>query len=362
MVKTIVIEGQDQVGKADSTAAIVDMLSRAGNLVRTISYPYYALPFGTLVRAFLTENEKFRKISGLEHVWDTPRQLEITGVILALNRLETLPGIIETVDDDSILVCDRGPYSMCVTVAYGLNYGLIEENDVSGMLDKFLDIDSAYRSYLGTDNAIIQLKSEGDIKQVRSGERTDTDIYEVSTVQSLTRQVYEQMSKRFVNWAEVVTRYDGVGMRWRDRKEILEENGSFLRKWGFKVDIGSINDNDTNNQYDKNIEMNTDLNVVKKRFVDIEDTARALYGIHLDRSDVILWRDAHARRNEDLIHSSSKHIGQKISRLVKPGDISWPTEVVDHISRLIKEYPEVLVMAENILCNEFSSALKISAP
>ncbi len=168
--KCVNFEGLDQVGKGDAVKNLSYEISQLGYKTNVISFPYYATPFGFLIRDIL--------VNGLPESIKVNKnqEVELKMALFSLNRLEILNCILCDKQYD-VYIFDRGPFSCALTIGYHISNYNDEYERISEYADKGLYFDSYFRGILNVDNCVIYLKHKG-IEWEGSRQKEGDDLYE----------------------------------------------------------------------------------------------------------------------------------------------------------------------------------------
>jgi hypothetical protein len=211
------VEGGDQVGKGDAVKNLAERIAYEGYDVSVISFPCYATPIGNAVREVLKENI-FSELGLDEH-----EAVSAKMALFALNRLEVLNYVLQK-NTDTVYVCDRGPFSNALTIAYALVSDPVLHGMQNALVEEALELDSFFRYSMRTDNCVIKLSSGSSIW---SKEREDGDLHERKDVQELSEDIYGSIWKAGnIDFANVLTKKDG---KWRPRSEIQCDCFNFVQ-------------------------------------------------------------------------------------------------------------------------------------
>ncbi len=214
---SVVVEGGDQVGKGDAVCNLSRELSNEGYDVCVVSFPCYATPIGNAVREVLTK-DTFLKLG-----FDPDEEMSCKMALFALNRLEVLNTILQS-GENTLYICDRGPFSNALTIAYGIVQGRVDASKIDSFVDEALLLDSFFRKSMNSDDCVIKLSNTN---RKWSGVREDADLHERTDVQELSEGIYEVFSERLSSgWADIVTR-DSNG--WKSRDDILSATSNFVK-------------------------------------------------------------------------------------------------------------------------------------
>lgn len=215
---SVIVEGCDQVGKGDAVENLSKELAFEGYPICVVSFPCYATPIGNAIRESL-KSDIFAH-SGL----DPYEQVSSKMSLFALNRLEILNYIFQD-PKDHIYVCDRGPFSNALTIAYGIAQGGISEKEKDTLIDYAFSLDSFFRKHMNADNCVINLT---DTSATWSNSRSDIDLYENRDVQEISENIYAKFSTRVgAGWVDIVSKNSNG---WRNREDILADSVEFVRR------------------------------------------------------------------------------------------------------------------------------------
>jgi thymidylate kinase len=347
MFQTITIEGQDQVGKADATKELVKYLNGKGKGVTQVTYPYYALPIGSIIRQFLTDMDRLRNIKSVQSSFGQPREIEIIGTLFAINRLETLSTINKLFNntESGYLISDRGPYSMAITCAYGVQSGVIKEEDIDRLIDLALDFDQTFRNALKSDDNIIQFRSKGEVLSVAQGDRKgdQVDVYENPKIQELSREIYKKYKERINTWNDIVTRVDSEeGSEWRPREDILSDVVNIIEQ------VNGV----------EPIENQSDFQLPDRITPDL--VSKNQYGVDIGSSNMILLRNYANNGQKGKSFDIESDIGARIAQETSPTNINWDKESSVSISRMLEQYPEVFHIIDEFLGPDFRETFRQS--
>lgn len=215
---SVIVEGGDQVGKGDAVMNLSKELASEGYPICVVSFPCYATPIGNAIRESL-KNDIFAS-SGL----DPYEQVSSKMALFSLNRLEILNYILQD-SQNHIYVCDRGPFSNALTIAYGVAQVGISEQEVNSLVDYAFSLDSFFRKYMNADNCVINLKNTSS---VWSNSRSDMDLHESRDVQEISEKIYSKFGTIIGDgWIDVVSKNSNG---WRAREDILEDTTKFVKR------------------------------------------------------------------------------------------------------------------------------------
>lgn len=325
-------EGSDQVGKGDAVENFSKYISSLGHSTCTIAFPYYAIPFGYIIRDILINGfPSFLKFE------NSNREVNVKMALFALNRLEVLNCILQNTEFD-IYVLDRGPYSSPLTISYHIIANPGQESDIDEYLNSSLEVDSFFRKKLNIDNCVICLKHEG-IEWEKSRKMDGGDLFEKKEVQDRAGQIYQMLEKRVgLGWKNVVTK-DKSG--WKDRDEICKESFQFAKNRGVIPPKGG--------KYP-----------LEPTFLGIEEIQKYLYhGSQVDSELRERWLSAVGCNDKGEVYRVSKDISTALVGSTER--ISWEGgEIVLYIKALLDKYPEIWEIVEYMYGKIFLSKLKDS--
>ena len=322
-LKSVDVEGPDQVGKGDAVKNIAQEYCNRGIDTTLISFPYYATPIGYCIREVLTEG--FSIDIGIED----SREVKVKMALFALNRLEILNSILSN-QQGGVYIFDRGPFSNALTIAYSLVNKESNLVDIDDLVDTAIDLDRYFREVLNIDNCVIKLQTEEDVWVQNRGERGD--LHENSDVQEKSKYIYSKFEERIgPGWTNITTkRPDG----WRDREEIKEDCISFassrLGIYGRRYRTRRI-----------------------PRYIGIESVQEDLYiGSEVDLEARKDWLNAVKSNNKEGIYSLGEEIAIHIAKSVDR--IEWCNmDIRKEVKRILELNPEVLDVLEYMYGEKF---------
>ncbi|HHX99648.1 TPA: hypothetical protein GX533_03195 [Candidatus Dojkabacteria bacterium] len=325
---SVCIEGGDQLGKGDATSRIVKELEgRSVNLTFS-SFPIYATPMGSVIRSLLKDGISDAKLEGID-------TLDVRMALFALNRLEFMDVYLSDKKyQNTMLILDRSPFSNAVSIGYWLSLQKNwDEKEVTGYIDRAMDLESLMISELGLDRCVIQLKSEES--EWRDIRKRETDQHEKKEVQEKSSKVYEMYKKTVGSgWHQVVTKRDDG---WRDRDDIWSDNKRIL-----KDTYGDMDDIKDGLRYDIGFK-----EIVENIYPDAEYDMR-LY----DTYDGAIKENVKEVMYESGLKLSSQVAGSCSSIKFSNG------EVKREFRRLVGIVPDVVRVYEYFLGREFIGKLK----
>lgn len=316
-VRTVAIEGGDQVGKGDAILNLSKALEEEGESVTMLALPFYALPIGMSIRKMLcTNQESLGEISGLEDVVGTPRQTEIAMAMFALNRLEVLKTLEKA---EGLVMLDRSAFSHALTISYNIFLGNIPKGDMKEFAYKGINMDQLFINELNLPNCVLNLRIEKSKWNASRGK--GEDMYEREEVQDICDSVYDvfkEYSKE--GWKNVVTRKDD---KWRSREEILQENLEFVHS-----------------RISPQKEKRGNLKVLSAK-----DISEDIYpNIQISPKEEELWMKAVLANDKQKMYQSSINIAEEIARRIKTMRLS--PEIKEQFRKILGEYPEVYSLLE----------------
>jgi len=331
--KCIDFEGSDQVGKGDAVRNISLELGKRGLNTSVISFPYYATPFGYIIRDILVNG--FPQKLAL----DTDRAVQVKMLLFSLNRLEILNCILASKKFD-VYVFDRGPFSNALTIAYYIFQNGKNSQNNEFLVTKALFFDSYLRDVLNIDECVICLKHKGvDWKESRNGQRDD--LHEVREVQDISTQIYNLFDKELGDgWKNVVTKNrDG----WREREDIKRDCLEFA------INRGIIPD--SRGKKSKVVKY-LGLNEIQK-FLYVESKVE----VGLKRE----WLSAISSNDKKEVYRVSELVSKALAS--STGRLVWnDTGIVKHIKVLVNLFPEIFDIIEykygKIFVSKFKKSIK----
>lgn len=322
-------EGGDQVGKADMILALSDRLLSEGNLVTYSSFPLYASPWGAVVRYSLKNGLEDFSFSSLSD------ELKTRMSFFALNRLEFMDVLLSNPRyKDTIILLDRSPFSLAVTIGYGLasEDDVNEKEKVNELIDYALDLEKFMIKKMNLKNCVVQLSSENrEWEHIRSEKG---DMFERKGVQDGAEIVYQLYADRIgEGWKNVITKTEDG---WRPREEISDEVYAFLiSRLG---DIGGQN--------------NTSMYRVRYE-IGIEEILGSIYqGQELPSGILTKYLKALRENEKDLMYKYAYDIGVKTGKSCQI--VKFQNKGVRKAIRgIIEQDPKILEIATKVLSPEF---------
>jgi hypothetical protein len=219
--KPVVIEGGDQVGKADASQNLIAIL-QSKIPITVIAFPMYSMPLGASVRKMLKEGiEDLVK----EKRIDSKEEFLARMALFALNRLEVMNCLLEDRYKERLLIFDRSPYSHALTLSYGWKgSGKIEGEEVGEHIDMGLELEHYLIDTVKLANCVLELFDDSE-EWVGSRSNGD-DLYEISEVQEACGLLYSICANRVGDgWCKLATKVNG---EWRDRGDISNDILQFI--------------------------------------------------------------------------------------------------------------------------------------
>ena len=231
-VRTVAIEGGDQVGKGDAILHLSEALEEEGESISMLALPFYALPIGMSIRKMLcTNQESLKQIEGLNDVVGTARQTEIAMAMFTLNRLEVL-GTLEKVD--GLLLLDRSAFSHAVTISYNIFLGNVPKEEMAEFAYKGLSMDELFINTLNLSNCVLNLRTEKTKWNATRGK--GEDMYEREEVQEICDDVCDIFQEYAKEWMEAVLLNDKPRM-YRSSIKIAEQIANGVKKMTLSSEI-----------------------------------------------------------------------------------------------------------------------------
>lgn len=324
-------EGGDQVGKGDAVKNISLELANLGYKICVVAFPYYATPFGYVIRDVL--------VNGFpsEIVLDKNRQVEIKMLLFALNRLEILNALLSMKKYD-VYVFDRGPFSNALTIAYHV-FGDSKNVENEGYLaNTALEFDSYFRNILGVDDCVICLKQDG-VKWEESRSGHGDDLHERREVQDISGDIYKIFEEKVGSgWKNVVTK-NSEG--WRERGDIKEECLQFVKESGVIKNIRNMKS-------------------LLPEYLLLEDIQKFLYQGSDLRNDLHeSWKASVIENDKKEVYRVSEFTSMAFSETTER--LVWNnTEIRGEILKYLTLYPEIFDIIEYRYGKRFVSKLKKS--
>jgi thymidylate kinase len=203
VVNFTAIDGLDGAGKKTVSKIVAETVINSGRNCLLVPYPRYDTPWGKMLRRLLT-------------ITDEDLSLEERMLAYALNRLETIPLLIETAlkltenEQKLIVVFDRYPTSNVLTWAYyqqkldKQDQSSVSAKTMSELYETIWQVDSQFERYLrvrqNCDIHVLTLETETALAAISAdGERQDDvrlDKYEVREVQALADRAYNYLAEQ----------------------------------------------------------------------------------------------------------------------------------------------------------------------
>jgi len=328
-VRTVAIEGGDQVGKGDAILHLSRALEEEGESISMLALPFYALPIGMSIRKMLcTDQESLKQIEGLEDVIGTARQTEMAMAMFALNRLEVL-GTLEKVD--GLLMLDRSAFSHALTISYNIFLGNIPKEEMGEFAYKGLSMDELFINTLNLPNCVLNLRTEKTKWNATRGK--GEDMYEREEVQEICDDVYDIFQEYAKDgWKNIITRKDD---KWRSREDILQENLEFVHK-----------------RIPQKRTINGGLNILSAK-----DISKDIYpNCVVSPEDEKAWMEAVLLNDKSGMYRSSISIAEQIAKGVAKMTLS--SEIKEGFKRILDEYPEVYSLLEAFAGVHYVSVLR----
>jgi thymidylate kinase len=323
--QSIVIEGADQVGKADTTRDLGEYLLSENIPIYRFSFPQYATPFGSAIRLFLKNGVE--DIQELGQIKGTRREIEIRMMMFALDRLQALESILRMPEDkDRILLLDRGPYSNALTIAYGISVvENLSDEDVHEMANLGFDMEEYLIKTLNLDNCVIQLSANHGKEGWKSIRNGGEDQYEKREVQEKTEKGYLEFSKVVgEGWKTVITKEKGD---WKDRSLRNKEVTTFIEE---RIDLSKT-------EKEKSTSFES---------IDVLDIAKDMYGLEISKEAVVQdFYRALDENDKSTIYQKGLDIGESIALECKNITIK-DKGVKNSILNILEAYPECILLLE----------------
>lgn len=332
--ESVVIEGGDQVGKGDTSCSVISLFEEEGIPVYRLSFPQYSTPFGHLIRRVLTEDCR----ENIEQ-----RDIEIRGMLFALDRLQTIESILRRPEMYSgIILLDRCPYSNALTIAYGLKMiSDFKREDVERLAKLGIIYEDFFIQEFGLDNCVIELiKRSSDWSSSRNG---GEDQYESKDVQERATEVYRIYSEIIGDgWRRVYVdneRDYGVNdlvnyPNWRPRSERDAEVMNFIKE---RIPLD-------------------DLKKPQKQTVDRVDVieiAEDIYGVDIrGMEEVLEFYTALDTNDKNIIYRKGGEIAQHIVQNSHGIDLR-NRGVIESMRNIFDAYPECLDIIESYYGTKF---------
>ena len=322
-LKSIDVEGSDQVGKGDAVKNIAQEYCDRGIDTTIISFPYYATPIGYCIREVLTEG--FASDVDINE----EREVDVKMALFALNRLEILNSILSATRE-GIYIFDRGPFSNALTIAYFLVNEVPNTRDVEELVDIAMDLDEYFRNILNIDNCVIRLQTEEGIWVQNRGEKGD--LHENSDVQEKSKEVYARFeSKVGSGWTNITTK-KAEGFREREdiKNDCVDFASARLGIYGRRSRAKRV-----------------------PKYIGVESIQDDLYiGSEIDKEVRKDWLNAIRSNDKTEIYSLGKLIAKHIAETADT--VQWYNEGIrNEIRRIIELNPEILSVLEYMYGEKF---------
>lgn len=328
-MRTVAIEGGDQVGKGDAILNLAKALKNEDESVTMLALPFYALPIGMGVRKMLcSSQEELRKIEDLGNIIGTSRQTEIAMVMFALNRLEVLKTLKKS---QGLVMLDRSAFSHALTISYNIFLGNIPREKMEEFAYKGIVMDQLFINELNLSNCVLNLRTEKSKWNATRG--NGEDMYEREEVQDICDSVYDVFKKYSkAGWKNIITRKDG---KWRSREDILRENLKFVHdrlssKKGNKGNLLILSPKEILNDIYPNV--------------------------NISSKEEKLWMEAVIANDKQKMYQTSVNIAQEIADKVKK--VSMSLEIKEAFKKILDEYPEVYSLLETFAGSHYVLLLK----
>lgn len=334
--RSIVVEGIDQVGKADTSHDLSQELLSQNLSICTFSFPQYATPFGGAIRLFLKNG--VNEIEQLQDIKESRREIEIRMMMYALDRLQALESILRVPDKErGVLLLDRGPYSNALTIAYGLSAVKdVSDQDITEMANLGFEKETYLIKILGLDKCVIQLSAdygESGWKSIRNG---GEDQYEKREVQERANEVYSQFSNIVgEGWRKVITKENGV---WKDRDKRNREVLSFVEE---RYNLSEISTSTS----------------PKLQSIDILDISKDIYGLEISKKKEVKEFYKALKENEKRdIYEKGLSIAKFVALQCDNVYIK-DSGVKSAMLNIIDDYPECMLLLEHYYNKSFVEKL-----
>ena len=215
------IEGGDQVGKADASQNLIKIL-QSKIPITIVAFPMYSMPLGTAIRKMLKEGiDDLVKIKGV----GSKEEFLARMAMYALDRLMVTQCLLSDTYRDRLLIFDRSPYSNSLTIAYGLaGKEVIKKEEVEEFANMGFNSEYFMINSLDLKNCVLELY---DASEEWIGSRSQgDDQYECKSVQEVCGYVYSIYAGLVgEGWCKLATKIDG---QWRDRGDISKDILDFI--------------------------------------------------------------------------------------------------------------------------------------
>jgi thymidylate kinase len=331
---SVVIEGGDQIGKGDVTHHLLKKFSKERINVYKLSFPIYSSPFGTIVRKTLKQG--FKDIAELNSIIETRREIELNMVGFALNRLEALDSILRRFKNkEAYFLLDRSPYSMAVTISYGLaSTQGVQKDDVEDLIKIGFSLDQLFLKTLNARECIIHLMAHyGKIGWEKS--RTDGDLYETKEVQEVVDGIYYKIAQKVgKGWSKIYTKQKG---EFKKRREIYKEVENVVDSLTWKPSTDG-----------------------KSSIYDILEIAQDIYGVDISELDQYKKYYRNIKEDDNEKNKETYELAYKIGRYISQNckTIEFQNkEVKQHVGEILNMYPEYFSAIKHYYGQEFTDKL-----
>jgi thymidylate kinase len=331
---SVVIEGGDQIGKGDVTHHLLKKFSKERINVYKLSFPIYSSPFGTIVRKTLKQG--FKDIAELNSIIETRREIELNMVGFALNRLEALDSILRRFKNkEAYFLLDRSPYSMAVTISYGLASSQgVQKDDVEDLIKIGFSLDQLFLETFNATECVIHLVADyGKIGWIKS--RTDGDLYETKEVQEVVDGIYYKIAQKVgKGWSKIYTKQKG---EFKKRREIYKEVENVVDSLTWKPSTDG-----------------------KSSIYDILEIAQDIYGVDISAFDQYRKYYRNIKEDDNEKNKETYELAYKIGRYISQNckTIEFQNkEVKQHVGEILNMYPEYFSAIKHYYGQEFTDKL-----
>jgi hypothetical protein len=283
-----------------------------------------------------TLEQSFKNIPELNSIIGTRREIELKMVEFALNRLEALDSILRRFENkEAYFLLDRSPYSMAVTISYGLaSTQGVQKDDVDDLIKIGFNLDQLFLETLNARECVIHLMADyGKIGWIKS--RTDGDLYETKEVQEIVDGIYHKIAQEVgKGWSKIYTKQEG---KFRKRKDIYKEVENVIDSLTWKSSTDG-----------------------KSSIYDISEIAQDIYGVDISELDQYnkYYRNIKEDDNEknketyELACKIGEYISQNCERIEFQNK-----EVKQKVGEILNMYPEYFIIIEQYYGQEFTDKL-----
>lgn len=330
--RTVICEGGDQVGKADSILTFTKKMLEIGVPVTYASFPIYATPIGVCIRLFLRQGLPDSNLSYEE-------SLKTKMALYALNRLEFMDILLShSKYKNTIILLDRSPYSNAVTLAYGIANveNLKSPEKINELVEYALNLESFTIKTLHTETCVVQMVSE--TKSWNNVRNEKADINENQQVQEMSDRTYKLYAEKIGDgWRKIVTRTDSG---WRDREEIFKDIYDFAEQKLGKISCGR-----------KKM-----VNLVYE--IGIAEILKSIYkGWELPEGLVTEHIKSIKENDKDTMHDTACIIGVQVGMSTKLVRIKHKA-VREAMKKILQDNPGVFDVLEYFISKEFVTKFK----